>query len=173
MQNTPAAGLPYAYMEQSLPLGNHLLPATKIKIWHGEYVDIFTLLFRDVELKPGAKDDPRELEKIKWQQVDKNFTNLLSAYNIYMGVVLQVQPELGSAVAKYLDLIHRAYREYAGAAWLQYDEMFRTCAAMDSSLSWDREHQQLWSQCMGPSVVISGSYTDSGHLVVSSTGDPG
>lgn len=119
-------------------------------------MDIFSLLFQDVELKRGAKDDPREMEKIRRQQVDKNFANWLSAYTVYIGVVLQVQPEHGPALAKYLDLIHRAYRECAGAAWLRYDEMFRTCAAMGSSLPWDREHHQLWSQCMGPSIRISG-----------------
>ncbi|KAL8221657.1 UNVERIFIED_CONTAM: hypothetical protein K2H54_073610 [Gekko kuhli] len=65
--------------------GDHLLQATKAKIWRGEYVDMFTLLFRDVELKASMWDDPRELEKIKRMQIDKNFDNWLSAYTIYMG----------------------------------------------------------------------------------------
>lgn len=170
---TPSDIPPFAYMERSLALGDHLLPSTKVKIWRGEYIDLFTLLFRDVEVKPGAKDDPRELEKIKRQQVDKNFDNWLTAYTIYMGVVLQVQPARGPVLVKYLDLIHRAYKEYAGAAWLRYDEMFRSRAAMDPSLPWDREHQQLWSQCMGPAVAFSGRYTDSGHLVARSPGEYG
>lgn len=171
IQNNPAANLPYAYMERSLPLGDHLLPSTKIKIWRGNYINIFMLLFRDVEIQPGAKDNPRELEKIKRQHVDKNFANWLLVYTIYMGMVLQVQPEWGLALAQYLDLIHWAYRKYAGAIWLRYDEMFRTWAAMDPSLPWDCEHHQLWSQCMGPSVAISGWYTGSGHLVVCSASD--
>lgn len=75
---------PYAYMEQSSPLRNHLLPSMKVKIWHGEYVDIFTLLFRDLEMKPGMKDDPQEHEKIICQQVDKNFADwLYCLYYLY------------------------------------------------------------------------------------------
>ncbi|KAL8178356.1 UNVERIFIED_CONTAM: hypothetical protein K2H54_043003 [Gekko kuhli] len=67
---------------------------------------------RDVEVKASVRDDPRELEKIKQMQIDKNF-NWLSAYTIYMGMVLQAYPGQGSALMKYQDLIHRA-------AWLHY-----------------------------------------------------
>lgn len=63
------------------------MPATKIKIWRGKYTDLFTLLLCDVEVKEGAKNDSKELERIKHRQVDKNFTNWLLTYTLYMGVV--------------------------------------------------------------------------------------
>ncbi|KAL8211665.1 UNVERIFIED_CONTAM: hypothetical protein K2H54_006337 [Gekko kuhli] len=53
---------------------------------------MFTLLFRDVEVKTNVRDDPRELEKIRQMQIDNNFDNWLSAYTIYMAVVLQAYP---------------------------------------------------------------------------------
>lgn len=61
---------------------------TKSKIWHGEYMDLFTLLFWDMEVKEEAKDEPRKLEKIKCRQVDKNYANWLSTCTIYMRVVI-------------------------------------------------------------------------------------
>ncbi|KAL8172641.1 UNVERIFIED_CONTAM: hypothetical protein K2H54_004611 [Gekko kuhli] len=95
---------------------------------------MFTLLLRDVEVKAHVRDDPRELEKIKWMQIDKNFDNWLSAYTIYMAVVvvLQAYPGQGSALEKYQDLIHGAYREYSGAALLRYDEH---CCGIGSTIN--------------------------------------
>ncbi|KAL8185422.1 UNVERIFIED_CONTAM: hypothetical protein K2H54_051196 [Gekko kuhli] len=93
----------------------------KAKIWWEEYVEMFTLLFRDVEVKASVK----ELEKIQRMQVDKNFDNWLSVYTVYMGEVLQAYPDRGSVLVKYQDLIHCSYKEYNGAALLCYDELFR------------------------------------------------
>ncbi|KAL8185445.1 UNVERIFIED_CONTAM: hypothetical protein K2H54_051914 [Gekko kuhli] len=94
---------------------------------------MFTLLFRDVEVKASVRDDPREFEKIQQMQIDKNFDNWLSAYTIYMGVVMQVHRGHSSELVKYLDLIHRAYKEYSGAAWLCYNERFHSQEALDPS----------------------------------------
>ncbi|KAL8221258.1 UNVERIFIED_CONTAM: hypothetical protein K2H54_062537 [Gekko kuhli] len=100
--------------------------------------------------------DPREMEKIKRMQINKNFDNWLSAYAVYTGVVLQAYPDWGALLIKYLDLIHRAYKEYAGAWWLRYDELFRSQAVLDLSLPWDQEHQQLWFRCLGSMGVVMG-----------------
>ncbi|KAL8172610.1 UNVERIFIED_CONTAM: hypothetical protein K2H54_002906 [Gekko kuhli] len=142
-QSSMVMDLPHVYMACSQPLGDHLLRATKAKIGRGEYAEMFTLLFRDVEVKASIRDDPRELEKIWYMQVDKNFDNWLLAYTIYMGVVLQAYPDRGSALVEYQDLIHRAYKEYSGAARLRCDELFHVQAALDPTLPWDQEHKQL------------------------------
>ncbi|KAL8172838.1 UNVERIFIED_CONTAM: hypothetical protein K2H54_027035 [Gekko kuhli] len=65
----------------------------------------------DAEVKASMRDDPRELEKIKWMQIDKNFDNWLTACTLYMGVVMQVHSGQGPALVKYQDLVHRAYKE--------------------------------------------------------------
>lgn len=56
-----------------------------------------------MEIKVGARDEPKELEKFKCKQVDKDFAN----WPWLMGIVLQVQPEKGPVPMKYQDLIHR------------------------------------------------------------------
>lgn len=84
----------------------------------------------------GGRNDHHKLKKTK------TFDNWLMVYTIYMGVVMQVDP--GKPVlVKYLDLIHRAYKEYGVATWLHYDQIFHLQAAIDPTLLWDREHQQL------------------------------
>lgn len=72
-QPSPVKVLPYAYMEHLIPLGDHLLPTTKIKIQKSEYIDSFMLLFHDTEVKERTKDNSKEQEKNKHRQVDKNF----------------------------------------------------------------------------------------------------
>ncbi|KAL8221083.1 UNVERIFIED_CONTAM: hypothetical protein K2H54_058578 [Gekko kuhli] len=69
----------------------------------------------------------------------------------------ETYPDRGAPLVKYLDLIHQAYKEYAGVGWLRYDEFFHSRAALDPSLPWDREHQQLWSSCLGSTGVVAGS----------------
>ncbi|KAL8221414.1 UNVERIFIED_CONTAM: hypothetical protein K2H54_067153 [Gekko kuhli] len=83
------------------------------------------------------------------------------------GVVPTGQP----VMVKYQDLVHRAYKEYSGAVWLHYDKMFQTRVALDPLLLLDGEHYELWSQCMGPAIPISGRYADIRHLVVQSSAE--
>lgn len=45
-------GYLHPYAEVSIPLGAHLHLATKEKKWMGEYVNLFSLLFLEPELKP-------------------------------------------------------------------------------------------------------------------------
>lgn len=47
-------GLQHPHAEVSSPFGVHLYPATKENIWRGEYVDLFSLLFRELEPKLWA-----------------------------------------------------------------------------------------------------------------------
>lgn len=51
------------------------------------------MLFSDMKVKEGVKDNHREAEKIKHGQVGKNFASWLLAYTIYLGLLMQVQAE--------------------------------------------------------------------------------
>ena len=59
--SAPLWALPFG--ECSLPLGNHLIPATKESIWKGYYVGIFDLLNRKVDAKAMEKEDKVEKER--------------------------------------------------------------------------------------------------------------
>ncbi|XP_053153867.1 uncharacterized protein LOC128345640 [Hemicordylus capensis] len=66
----------YPYSDAPQTQGAHLHPTTKEKIWNNEYVDIFSLLFSES----------------KTVTVDRNWSNWLSGYLVFVDVVLQRQP---------------------------------------------------------------------------------
>lgn len=90
-----AATLPYEFTpvaalftgDVSLPLGDHLLSATKEKILRGEFVDIFSLLFRELEKKDKGDLDEKDNEKRKNRKVDRTWANWLPGFFIYAGVI--------------------------------------------------------------------------------------
>ena len=149
----------------SSPLGYHLLPATKERIWKGEYTDVFSLLFRELESSDKDKMGEKEVEKYRRRSAVRTWANWLPGFLIYMGITLQRFPERGHVLTKYLDLIYRAYTEYEGGAWLAYDESFRRKAAFDHSLEWDVRDNDLWLQFMTPAKPGFGERADSGHVL--------
>lgn len=81
------------YGDVALPLGGHLTLSVRDKIWRGEYVDIFSLM--DTESKPVPKvgEPMRDQEVMHKRKVDRNWTNWLYSYAIYMAVVVQMYPK--------------------------------------------------------------------------------
>ncbi|XP_054843457.1 uncharacterized protein LOC129335043 [Eublepharis macularius] len=140
----PFNALPFG--DTALPLGDHLTQATREKILRGEYVDIFTLLFRELEKKDKEDLDERDKEKLKRRKVDRNWHNWLPGMFIYAGVIARAQPWRAAPLFQYMDIIYKGYTEFSGTAWMQYDEEFRMRAALNPAMQWDRIHQQLWLQ---------------------------
>lgn len=108
-------------MEHSLFLGDHFLPAAKIKIWRGKYIDAFMLLFHGV-VKECSNNDTKELEKIKCRQ-------LYHLHGCVAGAACK-----HPALVKYQDLTHRVYKEYSGIAWLRYVDQFSDSGSLDPLL---------------------------------------
>ncbi|XP_054845591.1 uncharacterized protein LOC129336489 [Eublepharis macularius] len=181
----PAAGIPYypalgvmpyramPFGDTALPLGDHLTPATRDKILRGEFVDVFTLLFRELEKKDKEDMDDRDKERLKRRKIDRTWANWLPGMLIYAGVIARAQPQRAAPLFQYIDIVYRAHTEFVGAAWMQYDEEFRMRAAVDPTLPWDRIHQQLWLQLMAPAKPNLGDRSDSGHLVQRLSSPPG
>lgn len=143
------------HSEGAVPLGFYLHPATKEKIWRGEFVDVFSLLFR---VEPMEEQDQHP-------KVERNFDNWLSGFLIYVSVLLQAQLWRGLALIKYMDIILRIRTFFVGPAWLQYDEMFRMQAAVLPSLPWDRIEPDLWLDLFTQYEYVDGPRADSGHIV--------
>lgn len=55
----------------ALPLGDPLLLATKEKILRGEFVDLFSLLYRNLEKKDKGQLDDRENKILKRRKIDR------------------------------------------------------------------------------------------------------
>lgn len=65
----PFRALPYGDM--AMPLGNHLTQATREKILRGEFVDIFSLLFRDLKKKDKEDMEEKDRENLRRRNVDR------------------------------------------------------------------------------------------------------
>ncbi|XP_053169074.1 protein diaphanous homolog 1-like isoform X1 [Hemicordylus capensis] len=159
------AGYHAPYGGMGLLLGDRLLPATKEKILKGEYIDIFSLLFRKPGVKHKEGESFKDHEATKRKPVEKTWNNWLSGFTIYMGVIVQAQPARGPALLKYMDMIHRAVSDFAGSSWIRYDESFCMRAALDPSLPWDTPLQELWLVIMSQPRPVEGDRSDSGHLL--------
>lgn len=72
--------------EVDLPLGQHLLPATRDKMCNGECMELLSILFRELEKKDKADLDERDNEKFKNLNVDRTWSNWLAGYFIYTRV---------------------------------------------------------------------------------------
>lgn len=70
-QLSPAASPPYTYMKQLLSLGDHLDGHYEKRSAMKNILACLQLLFRGVEVKEGAKDNPRQLERIRHRQMNK------------------------------------------------------------------------------------------------------
>ena len=79
------------FREETLPLINYLLPATKENIWRGEYVDIFSLLTLESE-KDSDKEVDTEKERARKKSPSRPCANWLSEFIIYTGVIIKIQP---------------------------------------------------------------------------------
>lgn len=98
--------------DMAMPLGEHLLQATRDKILRGEYVDVFSLLYREVEKKDKDLLEDREKEALKHRKIDWNWTNWLSGFLVYAGVIVCAHPERAPTILQYLDIIYKVFLNF-------------------------------------------------------------
>lgn len=157
---------------KSVSFGCHISKELREKIVQGQYLDIFSLLNRKISKSDYDKFDERHNEAIRRKKPERTWANWLPAFYAYAGILAGAKPELGAALFKYADTIYRAYVDFAGTAWLRYDEQYREKMAEDSSLTWDGTDQTMWLQTMAPARPVMGSRFDSGHLIQKSSPTP-
>lgn len=127
----------------ALPLGDHLLPATIEKILHGEFVDLFSLLYRELEKKDKDQLDDREKDILKRRKFDRTLAIWLLGFLIYVNVIATHNLWRSMAVFQYVDIIYKSFSHFIGAFWHRYGGEFHMRAATNPSLSWDQVHPQL------------------------------
>lgn len=127
-------------------LGDHLSLALRDKILWGEYVDVFSLLYREVERNDKNLMDDRKKEVLKRRPVDRTWSNWLTGFLIYMGVTANANTLRAAALIQYLDIIFKAYSYYAGPYWLQYDDEFCMMVTIHSEWRWDLVQHSIWVQ---------------------------
>ncbi|KAJ1191867.1 hypothetical protein NDU88_001181 [Pleurodeles waltl] len=134
-------------------LAAHVSAEVKEKIWKGEFVDIFSLIRakrREVEVKEKETKSSSNLERKP--KVEENITNWLFGFNVFMSVLLEKKPELGTSLIYYANKILKAQHTYGGLAWLEYDRDFRWAKVEDPSIGWDQTEVNVWLECVNNKV---------------------
>ncbi|KAJ1197239.1 hypothetical protein NDU88_001101 [Pleurodeles waltl] len=130
-------------------LAAHVSAEVKEKIWKGEFVDIFSLIRakrREVEVK--EKETKSSFYGERKPKVEESITNWLLGFNVFMSVLLEKKPELGTSLIYYANKIMKAQHTYGGTAWLEYDRDFRWAKVEDPSIGWDQTEVNVWLECV-------------------------
>ncbi|KAJ1205847.1 hypothetical protein NDU88_001272 [Pleurodeles waltl] len=134
-------------------LAAHVSAEVKERIWKGEFVDIFALIRakrREVEVK--EKETKSSSYGERKPKVEESITNWLFGFNVFMSVLLEKKPELGTSLIYYANKIMKAQHTYGGMAWLEYDRDFRWAKVEDPSIGWDQTEVNVWLECVNNKV---------------------
>lgn len=115
-------------------LGKHLTVTTRDRILRGEYMDVFSLLFRDLRRKDKDDLDDCLKEQIKRRMIDQTYPNWYPGFLIYVGFIVWYQPWQALSMLQYMDIIYKTYTDFPSPSWLQYDEQFCMQDAMNPML---------------------------------------
>ncbi|KAJ1160233.1 hypothetical protein NDU88_000735 [Pleurodeles waltl] len=145
LANSAKEGSTDALLSRPGKLAAHVSTEVKENIWKGEFVDVFSLIrarrrevdYKDKEAKPSSYGDRKP-------KVEENITNRLFGFNVFMSVLLEKKPELGTALIYYTNKILKAQHTYGGTAWLEYDRDFRWAKVEDPSIGWDQTEVNVW-----------------------------
>lgn len=157
------------YLGPSEPLGSHLSEATRERICKGEFVDLFTLLYREPQPKQLLPGLIVIMER-EQHKVTRTWNNWFSGYMVYAAVLLRAHPLRGVEMFVYASTIYRIHTSFVGPAWLEYDEAFHTVAARHPETRWDEVNLGLRVLIMTRHRAVEGTWTTSGHGLASRQG---
>ncbi|KAJ1107033.1 hypothetical protein NDU88_004430 [Pleurodeles waltl] len=130
-------------------LAAHVASEIKDKMWKGDFVDIFSLVrAKRREIESKAKDAKASSFTVKKTKIEENITNWLFGFNVFMSVMLEKKPEIGTSMIFYANKILKAHHMYGGNAWLEYDRDFRWAKVEDPAIGWDQTEVNLWLECV-------------------------
>ena len=123
------------------PLPRHI----KEKIVRGEYVS-FCKLLPHTEAPPfaGTTAEDRRRRRSTTHPTIQDRNTRLEAWNQFLGARLSHDPSLALELVKYQTILTMLFKNYAAAACLQYDHLFRQAAARDTSIRWDTLKEDIF-----------------------------
>ena len=153
-------------IEQSIPriacadddITLHVRPETRAKIWRHEYINIASLLNRDV----SRKDEPRQLFINNMGMLESRSQPSRSIYDInqwtdafliYMSIYIRKYKDCAVELTQYMATIRDAAATSSGTGWRSYDEQFRLRQAFDR-LPWDKVITNLWVKLIIPRNAV-------------------
>ena len=134
--------------DRGVYIGEALPPVPKKlaeRIWRWEFIEMGELLPEIWNLKPGDEANQQRLLARRKKPVIELKT-WIQCFAIYVGVVSLRHPEVIADMMAYMVIV-KAAEEYAGLAWVRYDEAFRSQAAAKKDAQWSKVNPSLFAQC--------------------------
>lgn len=98
----------------------------------------------------------KEQEQHKQPKVTRTWINWVPGLYIYATVLQGAQTLRGAELFVYVNTICRLHSSFAGPAWLQYNEAFRTWAARALRARWDEINFSIWIEVTSHHVAAKG-----------------
>ncbi len=98
---------------------------------------------------PQHRDDGRSWTKAR--RVVSDLPTWLEAWNIYLAARLSCVQSLAPELAKYQATVTSLFAAYRADACIQYDNLFRQCAARDPTIRWDTLKDDIFVWATAPS----------------------
>nr|XP_033784848.1 uncharacterized protein LOC117352501 [Geotrypetes seraphini]XP_033792723.1 uncharacterized protein LOC117356910 [Geotrypetes seraphini] len=146
MAGTSSPGAPGDITCGVTTLASSVPRAIKEKIWRRDYIDMFSLIQREPDEDYFVETDRIyiQLEREKKPKIYRSLANWISAFHVFMSVVVEREPDMSPYLIRYSDTIIRSHKKFGGWAWLNYDIKFRKSMAENKSITWKHRVFDLW-----------------------------
>ncbi|OWF39199.1 hypothetical protein KP79_PYT25200 [Mizuhopecten yessoensis] len=164
---TPAHDISTPIMSSvSRPLDMHVDTRTKQKIWADQYVDFGSLLSTNgsEQFNITVTDNTLALIPKTKPVAIKSMDHWISAFQVFVTVVVQAKPELAGPLMKYANIIQHISRKAGDLAANHYDVNFRKCRqAAPHQLPFDQVNQELFLEAMTYNLARKGQPSQNEH----------
>ena len=153
-QQQPSQGEQPVMVPGGLLLGDGLMPLPQRlvkRIWELQFVEMYELRpeawLADSLLEEESSGKCCSLGARRKKTPVTDLCGWLQGYAALVGVLSVRFPHSVPQLMAYQSLIVKAYREFDGLGWVQYDRAFRRQAAITKDLNWSRINTTLYSLC--------------------------
>ena len=140
----PQAGyLPNPVTFLSSPLGVHVPPTLREKIWRGEFVELAKLL----PANSTAVDDALESKTARKQPPPPlSIADFMSAFHTLVAIRTERFPAEAPGMLKHADTVQQMHTMFGPEAWRFYDRQYRLAQQHNPDMKWGLTHGELYMQ---------------------------
>ena len=126
------------------PLGFHVDPTVKAKIWGDCYVPYNSLLTPTNDKQFTQQTEQFNRPNPIHDKQPLTIDNWLTAHNTYMYIYLEKHPHMAQQLIKYTEIVRDLAKRCGQSAFTYYDQTFRSLRQDHPELRFDVPHQEIW-----------------------------
>ncbi|XP_053389370.1 uncharacterized protein LOC128552371 [Mercenaria mercenaria] len=138
-------------------LALHVSQNIKEKCWRGEFIELSSLLEKDVASKQVIKLVNGELQVSSPPSKTNEILSIekwTDAFLVYMSIMLQKMPYLARDLLQYVNTIRSASKQNS-FGWCKYDRMFRQKLYKYTNMKWSFIDAEIWLITMTSHTPVS------------------